>query len=468
MHPIRTRTGLGAAAFFLAMTSAMAAGKAPPAVPADISARMLEIHARSIAFMTSAGHGQVPAYAAYLADVLKQGGFAPEDITITPYGETAYMVVRYRGKNPDARPIIVAGHMDVVAANKADWEQDPFTAVTENGFVFGRGSADNKFGVVSMVTTLLWLKAEGFKPSRDILLALTGDEETGQETTAILAAELKGAELLLNSDAGGAQLGDDGKPIVYGMQAAEKTYVDFDVSFTNPGGHSSRPSADNAIYSLARAIDRVATFHFPTQHSELTLAYMRAAGALAGGADGAAMRRYAEDPTDRAAIDYLASKPEYVGQLGTTCVATMLAGGHAKNALPQKATVNINCRVFPGVAIESVKETLIRVIDDPTAQVVITNKPVPSDASALRDDVMKALRKAIDLRAPGLPIVPSMSAGATDSLYYRNLGVPSYGVSGIFMHPKDSFAHGLNERVPLATFDGALLQWHSLLKDLSR
>ena len=468
MHPIRTRIGLGAAVLFFAMTSALAAGKAQPTVPADISARMLEIHRRSIEFMTSASQGQVPAYAAYLAEVLKQGGLSPEDITITPYGETAFMVARYRGRNSDAKPIVIGGHMDVVAANKADWERDPFTAVVENGFVFGRGSWDNKFGVVSMVATLLWLKAEGFKPSHDILLALTGDEETGQETTAILAAQLKNAELLLNSDAGGAQLGDDGKPIVYSMQAAEKTYVDFDVSFSSPGGHSSRPSPDNAIYRLARAIDRVAAFRFPTQHSKLTIAYMRAAGALTNGEDGTAMRRFAEEPTDRAAIDYLSSRPEYVGQLGTTCVATMLQGGHAKNALPQKATVNINCRVFPGVAIESVKETLVRVIDDPTAQVVITNKPVPSDASPLRDDVMKALRRAIDLRVPGLPIVPSMSAGATDSLYFRNLGVPSYGVSGIFMHPKDSFAHGLNERVPLATFDGALIQWHSLLKDLSR
>lgn len=180
------------------------------------------------------------------------------------------------------------------------------------------------------------------------------------------------------------------------------------------------------------------------------------------------MRRYAEDPTDRDAIAYLRSKPEYVGQLGTTCVATMLEGGHARNALPQNAVVNINCRVFPGVPIKSIEETLTRVIDDPTAEIGISGKPVASDASPLREDVMQALRRAIDLRAPGLPIVPSMSAGATDSLYFRNLGVPSYGVSGVFMHPRDNFAHGLNERVPLATLDGALLQWRSLLMDLAR
>jgi acetylornithine deacetylase/succinyl-diaminopimelate desuccinylase-like protein len=465
MHPILTRAGLGA----MALCSALAAAAATaPSVPADISARFREIHAKSISFPTVAGQGQVPTYAAYLAGVLTAGGFAPEDIMITPLGETAFLVARYRGKDPGAKPIVLSGHMDVVSANRADWVRDPFTAVVEDGFVFGRGSADNKFGVSSMVATLLWLKAEGYKPRRDIVLALSGDEETTQATTAVLAEQLKNAELVLNSDAGGATLGDDGKPIVYGLQAAEKTYVDFEISFTNPGGHSSRPRADNAIYRLARAIDHVAAFSFPRQVSELTRAYFRATGPITPGEAGAAMLRFAEDPSDAKAIAFLSSQPEFVGQLGTTCVATMLQGGHARNALPQSAMVNVNCRVFPGVSIESVEETLVKVVDDPTAQFKIANNPRPSDASPLRDDVMKAVRKAIDLRAPGLPIVPSMSAGATDSLYFRNIGVPSYGVSGIFMHPKDEFAHGLNERVPLATFDGALLQWRSVLKDLSR
>ena len=468
MHPIRTCTGLGATVLCLAMTTAIAADSVPPTVPADVSANALEILQRSVSFITFAGQDKVPAYAAYLAEVLEAGGFAREDITITPFEDTAFLVARYRGKNPDAKPIVLGGHMDVVAALKAHWQRDPFTPVIENGFLFGRGSSDNKFGVSTMVATLLWLKAEGFKPSRDILLALSGDEETLQATTAVLAKQLSNAEMYLNSDAGGANLGDDGKPIVYGMQAAEKTYADFEVSFTSPGGHSSRPSADNAIYHLARAIDRIAAYRFPTQTSELTIAYFREAGKLTAGEDGAVMRRYAENPADPDAIAYLTSKPEYVGQLGTTCVATMLQAGHAKNALPQSAMVNVNCRVFPGVTIESVKETLVRVIEDPTAQVTILLKPVPSDASPLRDDVMKALRKAIDLYAPGLPIVPSMSAGATDSLYFRNAGVPSYGVSGLNMHPRDNFAHGLNERIPLAAIEVALLQWHSMVTELAR
>jgi acetylornithine deacetylase/succinyl-diaminopimelate desuccinylase-like protein len=455
-------------AFLLCLIPFASANAKDAAVPPEISAKALEMLTRSVAFRTVEGEGQVTAYAEYLAGELKAHGFAAEDITITPRGETATLTARYRGTDPALKPILVASHMDVVPANREDWERDPFEAVVENGFVYGRGSADNKFGLVTSTVALLWLKQEGFEPKRDVILVLSGDEETTMKTTVALASELKGAELLLNSDAGGAQLGDDGKPVVYAMQAAEKTYMDFDVTFTNPGGHSSRPSADNAIYDLARAIDKLAAFRFPARANELTKAYFKAAGAITEGATGEAMLRYADNPGDREAYDVLASQPEYVGQLGTTCVATMLRGGHAPNALPQSATVGINCRVFPGETAEYVQSTLASVIADPDAQVKLINEPVPSDPSPLREDVMKALRQAIDLRAPGLPIVPSMSAGATDSLHFRNAGVPSYGVGGIFMSTKDSFSHGLNERVPVAAIDGALVQWRSLLRDLSR
>jgi acetylornithine deacetylase/succinyl-diaminopimelate desuccinylase-like protein len=255
---------------------------------------------------------------------------------------------------------------------------------------------------------------------------------------------------------------------VYSIQAAEKTYMDFEVTTTNPGGHSSRPGPTNAIYDLARIIDRLAAFRFPPKLNEITKAYFESAGARTPGPTGDAMRRFAKDPGDREAWELLATSPEYVGQVGTTCVATMLRGGHAPNALPQSATLGINCRVFPGESVEYVQETLVRVIDDPNAKVRLVYPAVPSDASPLREDVMQALRRAIDLRAPGLPIVPSMSAGATDSLYFRNAGVPSYGVGGAFMHPKDSYAHGLNERIPVATIDGAVVQWRSMIRDLSR
>lgn len=466
MHSVLSGRRLGAIALCLVPFAAAAAKE--PTIPPDLSAKALEMLKRSVAFKTVEGEGQVPAYAEYLAGELKAHGFAAEDITITPRGETATLTARFRGTDPKLKPILVASHMDVVPANREDWERDPFEAVVENGFVYGRGSSDNKFGLVTSTVALFWLKQEGFKPKRDVILVFSGDEETSMETTAALAQELKGAELLLNTDAGGASLGDDGKPIVYEMQAAEKTYMDFEVTTTNPGGHSSRPGATNAIYDLAQIIDRLAAFRFPAKSNEITKAYFRAAGAITPAPVGPAMLRYAENPNDKEAYELLASDPEYVGQVGTTCVATMLRGGHAPNALPQSATVGINCRVFPGESVEYVQSTLAKVIDDPKSQIKLIYQPVPSDASPLREDVMKALRKAIDLRAPGLPIVPSMSAGATDSLHFRNAGVPSYGVGGRFMNPKDSFSHGLNERVPVATIDGALVQWRSLIRDLAR
>jgi carboxypeptidase PM20D1 len=466
MNPMRSRRRLGAVlSLLIPFASASAAGNAPPP---DVSARTLEMLKRSVGFKTVEGEGQVPAYAEYIAGELKARGFAADDIKITPRGETATLTARWRGSDPKLKPILLASHMDVVAARREDWERDPFTAVVENGYLFGRGSEDNKIGLVTSTNAVLWLMQEGFKPKRDVIIALTGDEETTQKTTAALSQELKGAELVLNSDAGGAYLGDDGKPVVYAMQAAEKTYMDFEITYTDPGGHSSRPGATNAIYELAHAIDRIAAFRFPPQLSELTKAYFKATGPITPGPAGQAMLRYADDPGDKEAYDLLYSYPEYVGQLGTTCVATMAKAGHAANALPQSASVNINCRVFPGETVDYVRSTLTSVVDDPKARITLVSTPVPSDASPLRDDVMKALRKAIDLRAPGLTIVPSMSAGASDSLYYRNLGVPSYGVSGVFMSPRDNFAHGLNERVPLATIDGALVQWHSLIRDLAR
>ncbi len=457
---------LGAFVLCLAPFSAALAGDAD--VPPEISARALEMLKRSIAFKTAEGEGQVPAYAEYLAGELKAAGFAAEDIEITSHGETATLTARYRGKDPDAKPILVASHMDVVPAKREDWERDPYEAVVENGFVYGRGSSDNKLGLVTSTVALIWLKQEGFEPQRDVILTLSGDEETSMVTTAALAKELAGAELLLNTDAGGATLGDDGKPVVYAMQAAEKVYMDFEVTFRDEGGHSSRPDSTNAIHQLARAIGKVAAFRFPARINEITRAYFEATGAITPAPAGPAMLAYAANPADVAAYGVLASYPQYVGQLGTTCVSTMLRGGHASNALPQSATVNINCRVFPGETVEFVRSTLASVIDDPAASIKLMDDATPSEASPLREDVMQALRKAIDLRAPGLPIVPSMSAGATDSLHFRNAGVPSYGVGGIFMSPKDSFAHGLNERVPVATIDGALLQWRSLIRDLSR
>jgi acetylornithine deacetylase/succinyl-diaminopimelate desuccinylase-like protein len=381
-------------------------------------------------------------------------------------GETATLVARYRGTGA-RRPLVISAHMDVVEARAADWERDPFTPIVENGFLYGRGADDNKFDVAMIVTTILQLKAEGFRPGRDIILALSGDEETSMRTTRALAKEFPDAEFVLNGDGGGGKLDADGKPVVYDLQAGEKTYADFEFTFTSPGGHSSRPSGENAIAQLARAIDRIAAYRFPPQRNELTRASLKATGERTPGPLGEAMIRFAQTGDAGAAAE-LARHPDTVGQIGTTCVPTLVRGGHALNALPQSATVSVNCRIFPGVTVESVRDRLMEVVADPQARVTVLDDPTASDASPLRADIVAAVTKAVHARAPGLPIVPSMSAGATDSLHFRAAGIPSYGVSALFMRSEDSFAHGLNERVPLAAIDGALLQWHVLLTELAK
>jgi acetylornithine deacetylase/succinyl-diaminopimelate desuccinylase-like protein len=441
---------------------------ASPPARAAYADQTLEILKRSIAFRTFEGAGQVPAYARYLADVLKAGDFRDADISIEPHGETATLAVRYRGTGA-GKPILLSGHMDVVPADAADWKRDPFTAIVENGFVYGRGALDNKAGISAMVTALIQLKREGFKPSRDIIMLLSGDEETGQSTTRVLAERYANAEMVLNSDAGGGMLDErTGKPLFYGIQAAEKTYADFRLVVTNPGGHSSRPTPSNAIYDLAGALQRIAAYRFPPQSNDLTRSFFRATAAQAEEPLRAAMRRFADNPSDAEAAATLAASPEYVGQIGTTCVATMLAGGHAPNALPQRATANLNCRIFPGVPVETVRQKLVELVADPAVKVQTVDAPVSSDASPLRKDVLAALRKAVDARAPALPIVPHMSAGTTDSLFFRARGIPSYGVGGVFMKASDDFSHGLDERVPVESLGASAEMFAALLRNLAK
>ncbi len=432
-----------------------------------LSAHAMEILGRSVAFKTVEGQGQVPAYAAYLKSILIEAGFAEQDISITPFKQTATFVARWRGSSRK-KPILVTAHMDVVAADPKDWTRDPFTMTRENGYLYGRGVLDNKFDLSMIIATVADLRKSGFKPKRDIILVFSGDEETAQESTQTLTKLYPNADFLLNGDAGGGTLGEDGKAIAYSIQAAEKTYADFDISVTDPGGHSSRPTGSNAIYNLAQIIDRIAAYQFPVQASELTRAFFRESSKRAGGDLGTAMLRFADNPKDETAIARLSQEPEYIGQIRTTCVTTMLKGGHAENALPQSASVNVNCRIFPGVKVEDVRATLQQVISNDKATIRLTSGGVVSDASPLRSDIMAALRKAVDSHDKGLTIVPQMSPGATDSLFFRNVGIASYGVSGVFMKPSDDYAHGLNERVPEAAIPGALKHWRILLTELAK
>lgn len=443
---------------------------AAPSVDVKRHDAALAILTKSIGFRTVVGGDQMPAYAEYLKGMLVAAGYAADDVRVDRVGETATLVARYRGKDSTLKPILLIGHMDVVEAKREDWERDPFVAVVKNGYVYGRGSVDNKFDVSMMVATLIHLKQSGWKPRRDVVLALSGDEETSMTTTRKLAAQFKdAAEFALNGDAGGGLISEEGKPVFYGIQAGEKTYEDYTLTVTDPGGHSSRPGKTNAIVKLAQALGRVGAYQFPVLTNELTTAYFKASAPNTPGAAGEAMKRYVANPNDAEAIATLSAEPEYVGQLRTTCVPTMLSGGHARNALPQRATANVNCRIFPGTSVASVRETLIKVVADAGVEVSVSNAgSIEGIASPLRNDVMSAVTRSIHSQYKGLPIIPSMSAGATDGMHFRANGVPTYGVAGLFMKASDDFSHGLNERAPVAAIDGALAHWENVLRDLAK
>jgi acetylornithine deacetylase/succinyl-diaminopimelate desuccinylase-like protein len=424
----------------------------------------------AIAAQTVEGKDQVPAFAQYLAGKLESAGFAKSDIEIIPVEQTAALVVHYRGSDKNLKPILLSGHMDVVAANPKDWQRDPFKLVEENGYLYGRGVADMKTNVIALVETFMRLKREHFVPKREMVLVFSGDEETDMASTRELAKRYHDAEFLLNADAGGGTYDANYKPVVYEVQAAEKTYADFRLTVTSAGGHSSEPDVPkNAIYRLARALEKVAAYQFPVQHSEITLASLKATGEHGTGPVSAAMRTFAANPDDAKAAAVLSSDPAYVGQIRTTCIATMLDGGHALNALPQRADANINCRIFPGTPVASVQAALARVTDDPSVKIDVRQPPpVESPASPLRKDVVDAVTATVRERFPGVDVVPGMSAGASDSMYFRNAGVPSYGVDPTFSKPDDTFAHGLNEKLRASEVPAALDFWHSLLTRLTR
>jgi acetylornithine deacetylase/succinyl-diaminopimelate desuccinylase-like protein len=480
---MRIRLGkIALAAAVLAFAVPLAAAPPAPTPAAPITApRALkpyqadarEMLRRAVAFKTQAGAGQVPALAEYLASRFREAGFAAEDVKIVPLGETASLVVRYRGAPPAGaakKPIALLGHMDVVTAKPEDWKRDPFTLVEENGYFFGRGVSDDKGSVVAITSALLRLKAEGFVPTRDLVAVFTGDEETGMLTVQDLLKrhrDLVDAEFALNGDAGGGTLSEeDGRPLVYGLQTAEKTYVTFEVTATNPGGHSSRPRKDNAIYDLADALEKVRAYRFAVMWNDTTLAWFRTAGATTPGPRGEAMRRFGANPRDVAAADALFDSPPDVGATRTTCVATMLRGGHAENALPQSATATVNCRIFPGVKPDEVKAELQKVVGS-AVTVTTVGTPQWSDASPLRPDVLAAVTKTVQSMHPGVPVSPIQESGGTDGLWFRAAGIPCYGVGEIFMKESDVFAHGLNERVPVAAFYDGLEHWYRLLKEIA-
>lgn len=433
--------------------------------------KTFEIYKTIVEVDTSKRMGNTPKVAQYLADELIAAGFPPDDIEVLRKGDLAALVARYRGDGSSGKkPILFLGHMDVVEANAEDWERPPFKLTADETNFYARGTIDNKFGVAQLTSTFIRLKKEGFVPSRDLIIAFSGDEESGMTTTRMLAYErpdLAEAEFALNSDAGGGDVDVNGKAISYNIQAAEKTYATWEITVRNPGGHSSRPREDNAIYDLAAAIRNIQGFKFPVQYSDMTRNYFKVTGEQLGGELGAAMLAFARDPSDEAAAARLARESSYVGTTRTTCVVTMLKAGHAENALPQSATATVNCRIFPGVPVSEIEATLKKVVANDAVEFRQTMEATESPISELREDVVDAVSEAVNGRYPEVQLLAYMESGGTDGMHFRRAGIPTWAVSGIFMNPDEMFAHGLNERVPIKAFYDALDHWSIIIRELA-
>ena len=444
---------------------------AQPEMPSEHARKTFEIFRTLVETDTSKTMGNVPGIAQYLANELTEAGFPPSDVEVVRKGDFAALVARYRGDGSSGKkPILFLGHMDVVEAFASDWERPPFDLTLDDTNFYGRGTTDNKFGIAQLTSTFIRLKKEGFVPTRDLILAFSGDEESGMVTTRMLAYErpdLAEAEFALNSDAGGGDLDSNGKAITYNIQAAEKTYATWKMTVRNPGGHSSRPREDNAIYELADAIIKIQAHQFPVRYSDMTLAYFRETGSQLGGELGEAMLQFARNPNDELAAARLAEESSYIGTTRTTCVVTMLEAGHAENALPQSATATVNCRIFPGVPTASVEAVLREVVDNDRVEFELPEESYESPISELREDVVDAVSTAVHARYPQVKLVAYMESGGTDGMHFRRAGIPTWAVSGIFMEPDEMYAHGLNERVPIKAFYDALDHWSIIIHQLA-
>jgi acetylornithine deacetylase/succinyl-diaminopimelate desuccinylase-like protein len=430
----------------------------------------MDMLAHAISVQTVKGKDQVPALARYFADKLEAAGFAKSDIETIPVGRTEALVVRYRGKG-EGKPFIVHGHMDVVPADAAGWDDhEPFKLIKDGPYYYGRGVADMKDQTVALVETFMRLKREGFVPQRDIILTLTGDEETDEFTAEAVAKRYHDAEFALDADGWSGEYDANLKPVLFGVVAAEKGYADFLVTATSPGGHSSEPNPDNAIYKLSAAMQKIAAYRFPVEYNGITLASFKAMSAHMQEPLADALHRFAEHPADARAAAVISADPAYVGQIRTTCVATELAAGHARNALPENATANVNCRIFPGSTVAAVQQQLQRAVVDPSIKISVQDPPpvLGPISYPVLPQVMAAVTQAVHRRFPGIEVIPTMIAASSDSRNFRNHGVPTYGVSPAFAKPGDVHAHGYNERLLATELPASLDFWYELLPALAK
>ena len=474
------------AASLLALSTA-ALAQSPPSIitqpsklRADWQAKTRAFYEKSIEIPTVSGRGQMPLQAKLIADELRAAGFADADIKIVPYeGEpgdkTVALVARWRADKPAAKPILLMAHMDVVEAKRDDWKNDPFEFIEKDGYFYGRGSYDNKAGMTGLTMAFLKLKEAGWKPKRDLILFFTGDEETGghgaRKGATEWRAELTDAEYALNSDGGGGAFLANGAPLGFALQTAEKTFQTFHFTVRNKGGHSSRPRSDNAIYELATALKKLEAHRFQPILNETTRGYFALRAQQEGDSSlGKAMRAWLANEQDGAAADVIEGSELETGFTRTRCVATELQAGHADNALPQMARATVNCRIMPGVTPDSVEAELNSIVG---ASVAVTKDPNyvgrSTPVSPQRADVAKAYQDAVTgLNGRGIPVSPYMSAGATDGAFFREAGIPVYGMDGSWViSPEDERAHGLDERMPIRAVYDNVLFWEMVLKDLA-
>ncbi len=463
---LRLRVAAGCVAGLFAVSPIVAqrpASDRQRALEREILAEMTEVN-------TSDSARGTPTLAAKLATRLREAGFAERDVVVTGFDPSLQnLVVRYRGRGPGRKPILLMAHLDVVDARREDWSFDPYRFREEGEHYYGRGTSDNKAGAAILVANFIRLRGEGFVPDRDLIMVLTADEETDGNSIKWLLKErrdLVDAEYALNTDAGGGALAD-GKPQAMSVQASEKMYLTYVLAIRNPGGHSSIPVPDNAIYRLSRGLARLADFEFPVRLNEVSRGFFeRTAGTVSGEA-AAAMRALARTSDPAAARAVAALSPYYNAVMRTTCVATRLFAGHADNALPQLATATVNCRLLPDESPDEVRATLRRVLADDGITIREAAPPTPSPASPLRADVLGPIERLAGRFWPGIPVIPEMSTGATDGLYVRNAGIPVYGVGAIFEDLNDIRAHGRDERVRVDSFHTASRFWYEMLKLLA-
>ena len=466
----------------LLLASSSAALAAAPTLSPARSAATHAMFEHIVNMPTVITRHQTPAMAQYLADQYLAAGFPKADVHVLPYhtgsattgeDDTAVLIVRWRASGtPKAKPILLMGHMDVVEAKREDSTTDPFVLTQKDGYYYGRGTIDMKDGITGITQALSDLRASGFKPTRDIVVLFTGDEETngiGADKGAKEWLDLLGhPEFGLNADGGGGGVLADGSPVGFSIQTAEKTFAGYTLTVRNRGGHSSKPRKDNAIYSLAHALDKIEAYRFEPKLNETTRAYFTARAKMEKGPLGNAMRAWLANPADGAAADAIEADEKEVGLTRTRCVPTRLFAGHADNALPQLATAMINCRIFPGVDPNATQAELTRIVADPTVVVTRNDAYVASIASPLRPDVVNAFTHAVTTLHPGFAVFPEMSTGASDARPFRVAGVPVYGVNGaMVVVPTDFRAHGKDERLPVKSLDENVAHWEMMLRDLA-